>query len=108
MRRDPGAWPANYVFCAAARAKTRRAAKTAEKNAKTAAEIVKALQDSAYCDAAYTALTDATAAEMTTVFGGKQSRISALMGNTNHNSEHYGNLVTCANQRRGAAVVDRQ
>jgi hypothetical protein len=26
--------------------------------------------------------------------GGKQARATVLMGNTNHNNEHYGNLVT--------------
>ena len=89
---------ANYVFCSAARGeKSPRAEDEFEKNAKTPAAITKALQDSiAYCDAAYTALTDKTAVEMgNAAFGdGKQARIAALIGNTGHNDEHYGNLVT--------------
>ena len=89
---------ANYVFCAAARAeKSPHAEDEFEKNARTRAQIVKALEDSiAYCDAAYRALTDRTAAEtIDAPFGGpKTARASALMGNTGHIQEHYGNLVT--------------
>ena len=87
---------ANYEFCAGAKGeKTPYAEDYFEKIAKTPAEIARALQESvAYCDAVYSALTDASAGEMVSVFGDKQSRIAALMGNTNHNTEHYGNLVT--------------
>jgi uncharacterized damage-inducible protein DinB len=85
---------ANYVFCARARGeKSPHTEDEFEKTATTPAAILKALEESvAYCDAAYNALTDANAAEM--VGGGKQSRIAILMGNTTHNNEHYGNLVT--------------
>lgn len=88
---------ANYVFCAAARGeKSPHAEEEFEKSATTPAAITKALQDSvAYCDAAYTALTDAKAGEMLNgAFGGKDSRAGILIGNTGHNNEHYGNLVT--------------
>ena len=88
---------ANYVFCAAARGeKSPHAEEAFEKTATTPAAIVKALEDSvAYCDAAYAALTDATAGETVNgAFGGKDSRAGILMGNTTHNNEHYGNLVT--------------
>ena len=87
---------ANYEFCAGAKGERAPYAEDHfEKNATAAAEIVKALQDSmAYCDAIYAELTDANAGEGRTVFGGKRSRIAALMSNTNHHTEHYGNLVT--------------
>ncbi len=89
---------ANFVFCSAARGEKPPHAEDAfEKSATTPAAIVKALEDSvAYCDAAYTALTDARAAEMVNApFGdGKQARAVVLIGNTGHNNEHYGNLVT--------------
>jgi uncharacterized damage-inducible protein DinB len=89
---------ANYEFCAAARGeKAPFAEDHFEKTAKTPADIVKALQDSvAYCDAAYNALDDAKAAEIIDgpFNGGKQARAASLMGNTSHNNEHYGNLVT--------------
>jgi uncharacterized damage-inducible protein DinB len=89
---------ANYVFCAAARGETSPHAEDAfEKSARTPAQIVKAVQDSiAYCDVAYRAVTDRTAAEsIAAPFGGaKTTRAAALMGNTGHVQEHYGNLVT--------------
>jgi len=68
-----------------------------EKTATTKAAIGKALRDSvAYCDKAYDALTDQKAAEtMAMPFGMRpSSRADALMGNTGHVQEHYGNLVT--------------
>lgn len=89
---------ANYIFCAAARGeKPPFAEDHFEKAATTKAAIMKALGDAnAYCDAAYKALTDTTAGEMVaSAFGnGKSARVSALLGNTGHHQEHYGNLVT--------------
>lgn len=89
---------ANYIFCAAARGeKAPYAEDHFEKTATTKAAIAKALADSiAYCDAAYKSLDDRRAAEMVAApFGsGKSARASALMGNTGHLQEHYGNLVT--------------
>lgn len=89
---------ANFEFCSAARGeKTPHAEDEFEKTAKTPAAIAKALQDSMdYCDIAYKALNDRTAAEVIDgpFGGGKQPRAAGLMGNTGHNLEHYGNLVT--------------
>lgn len=89
---------ANYEFCAAAKGeKSPFSEDHFEKSAKTKAEIVKGVNDSiAYCDAAYKALTDRTAAEAITMpFGmGSRPRAAALIGNTGHVQEHYGNLVT--------------
>ena len=89
---------ANYAFCAAARGeKAPYAEDYFEKSAKTKAAIVKAVADShAYCDGAYTAVTDATAGQMVAnPFGSGQSpRSSQLIGNIGHVNEHYGNLVT--------------
>ena len=84
---------ANYVFCAPARGeKTPFSEGHFEKTVKTKAEISKAIDDSiAYCDAAYTALTDRSAAEIIT---GNAARASTLIRNTIHVQEHYGNLVT--------------
>ena len=86
------------MFCAAARGeKAPYAEDSFEKSATTPAAIVKALQDSiAYCDAAYAALDDRKAAEIVDgpFGGGKEARAAALMGNTGHIQEHYGNLVT--------------
>ena len=89
---------ASYVFCASARGeKTPHEEDDFEKTATTKAQIVKALNESiAYCDSAYTALTDRTAAEVVPMaFGGKPAaRASALIRNVGHYQEHYGNLVT--------------
>ena len=89
---------ANYEFCAASRAeKTPFSEDHFEKTAKTKAAIVKAVNDSiAYCDGAYKLLTDRTAGESVTMPFGMSSRprAAALIGNTGHVQEHYGNLVT--------------
>jgi uncharacterized damage-inducible protein DinB len=89
---------ANYVFCAAAKGeKTPFAEEHFEKTAKTRAAIIKATTEAiAYCDAAYTALTDASAAQMVAQpFGqGQTTRTAVLVGNLGHINEHYGNLVT--------------
>jgi uncharacterized damage-inducible protein DinB len=89
---------ANYVICSAAKGeKSPQAEDDVEKSAKTKAAIVTALKASlAYCDAAFAALTDASAGqEITMPFGmGKGVRTRALLMNTGHLNEHYGNLVT--------------
>src|SRR3954470_17552783 len=89
---------ASYEFCSAAKGeKAPFDEEHFEKTATTRAAIVKATNDAiAYCDGAYTALTDATAAQMVPgAFGGSQSpRSSALIGQIGHDNEHYGNLVT--------------
>lgn len=89
---------ANYVFCSAARGeKSPFAEDHFEKTGKTKADIVKALNESmTYCDAAYTSLTDRSAAESIAMpFGmGNAARASALINNAVHLQEHYGNLVT--------------
>jgi uncharacterized damage-inducible protein DinB len=89
---------ASYVFCAAAKGeKTPFGEDHFEKSARTRADIIKVTADAiAYCDAAYTALTDASAAQMVAQpFGqGQTSRVAVLVGNLGHINEHYGNLVT--------------
>ena len=89
---------ANYVFCSAAKGEKSPFAEEAfEKTATTRAQIMKALADSvAYCDTAYAALDDKRMSETIDMpFGmGKAARVRALMLNTGHNQEHYGNLVT--------------
>jgi hypothetical protein len=89
---------ANYEFCAAAkREKAPFSEDHFEKTATTKAAIDKAVTDSlAYCDGAYSSLTDASAAEPIDgpFGGGRVPRIDALMSNAGHLQEHYGNLVT--------------
>lgn len=89
---------ASYVFCASAKAEKPPFAEDAfEKTAKTRAAIMKATADAiAYCDGAFTALTDATAGQMVPQpFGeGQVPRTAALVAHIGHVNEHYGNLVT--------------
>jgi uncharacterized damage-inducible protein DinB len=83
-----------YEFCGVA-TEGQPVSKGIEKTAKTKAEITAALKEAfGYCDAAYSKLTDAKAAETVTFFGNKITRLGAMDFNTAHNMEHYGNLVT--------------
>ena len=58
----------------------------------TKADVVKAVADSfAFCDEAFSSLTDVSAAEMiSNGRGGQQSRATALLGVLTHGSEMYG------------------
>jgi uncharacterized damage-inducible protein DinB len=89
---------ASYVFCSAAKAeKSGVAENDFEKTATTKAAILKATTDAiAYCDGAFKALTDATAAQMVEgpFGGGSTPRAGVLIAQIGHDNEHYGNLVT--------------
>ena len=88
---------ANYEICAAAKGEKSPNSEAAFEKLTAKAEIVKAYDGSiAYCDAVYKALTDTTAAETIDMpFGmGKAARAQALIMNSGHLNEHYGNLVT--------------
>ncbi|HTS63051.1 MAG TPA: DinB family protein [Candidatus Acidoferrales bacterium] len=83
-----------YEFCGVA-AEGKVVSKDIEKTAKGKADIMAALKDSfAYCDAAYAKMTDASAAELTTFFGRRITKLGAMDFNIAHTMEHYGNLVT--------------
>jgi hypothetical protein len=89
---------ANYVFCAAAKGeKPPHGEGDFEKSATTRAAIVKALGESlVYCDGAFASVDDKTlGAPIDMPFGmGQGTKASALLANTGHVNEHYGNLVT--------------
>ncbi len=90
---------ASYEFCASAKnEKAPFAEDSFEGKVKTKSEIVKVTNDAiAYCDGAFTALTDASAGEMVHgAFGSTNqvARASSLLGQIGHDNEHYGNLVT--------------
>ena len=64
-----------------------------ETELKTKAEIVKALADSfAFCDDAYSSLTDANISEMVTGRGGQTARAAILGNNVTHNNEIAGTV----------------
>ena len=83
---------AQYLFCSAAKGEEK---KSEIEKAETKAAIVEGLKASvAYCDAAYAALTDATAGEKMKFFNQQRTKATLLNINTAHDDEHYGNLVT--------------
>lgn len=85
---------AQYGFCGAA-STGKGVSKDIEKTLKSKAEIVAALKEAfAYCEAAYSDMTDAKASEIVPFFDMKITRLGALDFNVAHNMEHYGNLVT--------------
>jgi uncharacterized damage-inducible protein DinB len=66
-----------------------------EKTKTTKADLIEALKESdAFCSGVSADLTDAKAVELVKVWGQERTRLSALYGNTGHDMEHYGNLVT--------------
>jgi len=83
-----------YEFCGVA-AEGKPVDKGVEKAARTKTDIVAAVKEAfAYCDAAYTKMTDASAVEMVSFFGRRLTRIGVMDYNIVHTGEHYGNLVT--------------
>jgi uncharacterized damage-inducible protein DinB len=90
----------NYLWCSQAKnEKNPNAGKDLEKTVTGKAEIVKVVTASfAYCDSAYTALTDASGAEIVDITQEngrqvRQPRMALLMLNVIHNNELYGQLV---------------
>ncbi len=83
---------AHYNFCAAAKGVPNPMAGTSlEKTKTTKADVIKALADSfAFCDDAYSALTDASAAELVAQGRGQTARGVVLANNTAHDNEEYG------------------
>lgn len=85
---------AQYMFCATALKEASPAKQNYEK-VTAKADLVTALKASAaYCARAYETVTDAMAAEPVKLFGQDANRASALIVNTAHDNEHYGNIVT--------------
>ncbi len=84
----------HYAVCSAVKGEKNPVAEDFEK--KTAkADLVKAINDSiAYCDGAFSAMTDATGLQKAKVFDQDWTAASALQFNVTHDSEHYGNIVT--------------
>jgi hypothetical protein len=90
----------NFLFCAAAQAQAPAAeTQTIEKSKTTKADLVQALTESfAFCDRAWAATTDKNASQPGKYPAGfplpPPTRLGALVFNTTHDAEHYGNLVT--------------
>jgi uncharacterized damage-inducible protein DinB len=85
---------ANYMFCSAVLGE-KSPVDGVEKSKTTKAELVQAVTASfAYCDKAWGAITDATAAQTVKFFNNQSPKLSVLTFNTAHDFEHYGNIVT--------------
>lgn len=81
-----------YIYCGYANGE--RKAADVEKTKTSKADLLDALHTSfAYCDAVYNSLTDATAAQTSTL-GSRHTKLRLLWSNTVHLASHYGNLVT--------------
>lgn len=85
----------HYRYCAMARGEKSPVAEDAiVKTKRTPAEQKQALKDSyAYCDAAFTAMTDKRAMEPLSLFGQSTIVARALMQVVAHDNEQYGNLI---------------
>ncbi len=84
---------ANYFFCSSVLGEANPSPKV-EKTKTSKADIVAALKASyEYCGKAY-AVPDADTGAKLKLFGMDTTRAGALMINTTHNWEHYGNIVT--------------
>jgi uncharacterized damage-inducible protein DinB len=82
---------AQGAMCGAAKGEQKRIG-AAGKTSK--ADLVAALkQSNDYCDTAYAALTDASANEMVSMFGGQRTRVGALEFNVVHDNEVYGSIA---------------
>lgn len=80
------------ALCSAAKGEQKSG--TAERTKTSKTDLVAALKESFdYCDEVYNALTDATAVQMTKMFGRDQSRLGTLYFNVIHNNEMYGQIV---------------
>jgi uncharacterized damage-inducible protein DinB len=85
----------HYLICAAVKGEKSPYATTDFEKVTSKAELVAAFDKSiAYCDGAYTSITDAAGTQPVEVFGEKMMKLAALQTNLTHGSEHYGNLVT--------------
>ena len=83
----------SYMFCAAVLGDSARDEDAIEKTNTTKAQLTAVLKEStAYCAKAY-AISDAAAHATITMFGGKHDKLWALMLNTTHDAEQYGNLL---------------
>ena len=85
---------AQYYFCSIARGE-KNPLPNIEKTKASKADLIAALNDAfAYCDRAYEGMTDSSGTEMVKFMGFDMPKLGVLIGNNQHISEHYGNLVT--------------
>ena len=85
---------AQYGFCSLASGET-NPGKAIEKTKTSKADLVAALKEAvAYCDNAYSGMTDTKGSETVKFMNYNVARVTVLSINTGHTDEHYGNMVT--------------
>lgn len=85
---------AQYMFCSMVLGE-KNPAPGIEKSKTSKADLVQGLKDSvAYCDKAYSGMTDAQASQTVKFFGRDWAKLTVLSLNSAHSDEHYGNMVT--------------
>ena len=83
-----------YYFCALAAGETKPPVDV-EKTKTSKADLVAALKEAVgYCSKTYAAMTDSKGGEMVKLMNHDFARLTVLSGNTAHDYEHYGNMVT--------------
>jgi len=81
-----------YNFCSAVMGEKKSS--SFEKNTPPKVEMVAALKTAfGYCDSAYDAMVDAWSQQSVKILGHDRPRLAAIMFNTQHAWEHYGNAV---------------
>jgi uncharacterized damage-inducible protein DinB len=85
---------AQYGFCSTAIGEP-NPMKGIEKTKTSKADLVAALKEAvAYCNKAFTGMTDAKGSEMVKMMNYDVARLTVFSVNTAHTDEHYGNMVT--------------
>ncbi len=85
---------AQYGFCSTASGEE-NPSKGIEKSKTSKADLVAALKEAvAYCNKAYSGMTDAQGGQMVKLMNYNVARLTVLSVNTAHTDEHYGNMVT--------------
>jgi uncharacterized damage-inducible protein DinB len=85
---------AQYGFCSLASGET-NPNKAIEKTKTSKADLVAALKEAvAYCNNAYSGMTDAKGSEIVKFMNYNVARLTVLSINTAHTDEHYGNMVS--------------
>ncbi|MBV9501823.1 MAG: DinB family protein [Acidobacteriaceae bacterium] len=85
---------AQYEFCSAVVGDGKQPPGI-EKSKTSKADLIQGLKDAfAYCDQAYSSMTDAQAPVVVKFFNHDAPKLSILNFNVVHNMEHYGNMVT--------------
>jgi DinB superfamily len=82
---------AQFAICSAVKGESKKSDLTGKASKADIAAALKASFN--YCDGVYNSLTGASAAQMVTIFGETQSKLSALWSNVAHNNEMYGYMA---------------